>query len=136
MSLPKVSPQPYTHYAHEGLLFSKKYKKEIEYAHQVFVAFFQEGADIGKIEVLRKAAVEAGLDGESFERALRSREFSEEREKILRQNVDEATITAVPTICIGERVLKGLQPKDNIEHALNGAIRDGKTEFCEGDECG
>jgi predicted DsbA family dithiol-disulfide isomerase len=135
MILPEVSPQPHTHLAHEGLLFSKKHKKEKEYAHRVFTSFYQEGRDIGKINVLRNIAEEVGLDGESFEQALVSREFSSEREEYLRQAFEEVQITAVPTMFIGDRVLKGLHPQANIERALRGAVRDEKMEFCEGDEC-
>jgi predicted DsbA family dithiol-disulfide isomerase len=135
MILPEVSPQPHTHLAHEGLLFSKKHKKEKEYAHRVFTSFYQEGKDIGQIGILRSIAEEVGLDGESFEQALVSREFSSEREEYLRQASEEVQITAVPTMFIGDRVLKGLHPQANIERALRGAVRDEKMEFCEGDEC-
>ncbi|MCM3718612.1 DsbA family oxidoreductase [Fictibacillus phosphorivorans] len=133
--LPDVSPQPHTHLAHEGLLYSKKHNKEKEYTHRVFASFFQEGKDIGQINVLREIAEEIGLDGESFEKALVAREFSEAREECLRQAFEEMQITAVPTMFVGERVLKGLHPQPNIERALRGAIRDEKMEFCEGDEC-
>jgi predicted DsbA family dithiol-disulfide isomerase len=135
MILPEVSPQPHTHYAHEGLIFSKKHGKGTEYAHRVFTAFYQEGLDIGKIGILRKIAEEIGLEGESFEKSLKNREYSDEREEYLRRSYEEAQITAVPTMFIGDRVLTGLQPLSNIERALRGAIRDEKMEFCEGDEC-
>jgi len=135
MVLPDVSPQPHTHYAHEGLLFSKRHGKEKEYAHRVFTSFYQEGKNIGQIEVLRKIAEEVGLDREAFEKSLRSREFSKEREEYIRKASEEDEITAVPTMYIGDRVLKGLHPQANIERALRGAIRDEKMEFCEGDEC-
>ncbi|MDR7071897.1 DsbA family oxidoreductase [Fictibacillus barbaricus] len=135
MILPDVTPQPHTHYAHEGLLFSKRQGKEKEYAHRVFARFYQEGQDIGQIEVLRNIAEEVGLDGEAFEKSLRLREFSDEREAYLRKAHEEDGITAVPTLYIGDRVLKGLHPQANIERALRGAIRDEKMEFCEGDEC-
>lgn len=135
MILPKVSPQPHTHLAHEGLLFSKRHNKEKEYAHRVFTSFYQEGKDIGLPAVLRSIAEEIGLDGESFEQALVSREFSSGREEYLHQAYEEVQITAVPTMFIGDRVLKGLHPQANIERALRGAIRDEKMEFCEGDEC-
>ncbi|WNB90717.1 DsbA family protein [Bacillus sp. NEB1478] len=135
MILPDVSPQPHTHYAHEGLLFSKRHGKEKEYAHRVFTSFYQEGKDIGTIEVLRNIAEEVGMDGRAFEESLHSREFRSEREEYLRMASEEGDITAVPTMCIGDRVLKGLHPQANIERALRGAVRDEKMEFCEGDEC-
>lgn len=135
MILPEVSPQPHTHLAHEGLLFSKRHNKEKEYTHRVFTSFYQEGRDIGQIDVLRSIAEEVGLEGDLFEQALVSREFSQEREEYLRQAFEETQITAVPTIFVGDRVLKGLHPQANIERALRGAIRDEKMEFCEGDEC-
>jgi predicted DsbA family dithiol-disulfide isomerase len=135
MILPEVSPQPHTHLAHEGLLFSKRHNKEKEYAHRVFTSFYRDGKDIGQIGVLRNIAEEVGLEGEFFEKALVTREFSNEREEYLRQAYEEVRITAVPTMFIGDRILKGLHPQANIERALRGAIRDEKMEFCEGDEC-
>lgn len=135
MILPDVSPQPHTYYAHEGLLFAKKHQKEKVYAQLVFKSFYQEGKDIGQVAVLREIAEGVGLDGEAFQKALDSREFSKERAEYLRQANEELGITAVPTIFIGDRVLKGLHPQANIERALRGAIRDMKYEFCEGDEC-
>lgn len=85
--------------------------------------------------MLREIAEEVGLDGEIFQQALESREFKMEREMYLQQANEELQIKAVPTIFIGDRVLKGLHPQANIERALRGAIRDAKFEFCEGDEC-
>lgn len=135
MILPDVSPQPHTHLAHEGLLFAKRQGKEKEYSHQVFKAFYQKGKNIGEVSVLRVIAEEVGLDGEIFQQALESRQFKNERELFLKQANEELKIKAVPTIFIGDRVLKGLHPQANIERALRGAIRDTKFEFCEGDEC-
>jgi predicted DsbA family dithiol-disulfide isomerase len=135
MVLPDVSPQPHTHLAHEGLLFAKKHGKEKEYAHRVFTAFFNEGKNIGDIDVLRKAAEKTGLNGESFEEALMTRIYNEERVEYLRKAKEDEHITAVPTVVIGDRVLKGLHPQANFERALRGAIRDEKMEYCDGDEC-
>ena len=135
MILPEVSPQPHTFFAHEGLLFAKRHNKEREYAHLVFKSFYQNGKDIGKIDVLQNIAEEIGLDGKSFQHALESREFKQERERIQKEATEDLNISAVPTIIIGERVLKGLHPQANIERALRGAIRDAKFEFCDGDEC-
>jgi predicted DsbA family dithiol-disulfide isomerase len=135
MILPDVSPQPHTHLAHEGLLFSKRLNKEKEYAQSVFSSFYQEGKDIGQIEVLRNIAEEIGIDGDAFEKSLLSREYKGEREELLQYASEKAGITAVPTFFIGDRVLKGLHPQANIERALRGAIRDEKMEYCDGDEC-
>ena len=52
VSLPTVSPQPYTHFAFEGYQFAKEQEKGEEYSNRVFEAFFKEDKDIGNIDVL------------------------------------------------------------------------------------
>ena len=58
--LPPVSPQPHTHLAWEGFQFAKGHGRASEYNHRVLEAFFVEGLDIGRPDVLARLAGEAG----------------------------------------------------------------------------
>ncbi len=116
--LPLVSPQPHTHLAFEGYQFAKEHGKGNEYNHRVLEAFFVEGQDIGKIEVLTKLAGEVGLDEREFVEALRTRRYREAHRRALRHAYEEVGVTGVPMFVIGDRVLTGLQDRETLEAAF------------------
>lgn len=118
MVLPRVSPQPYTHLAFEGFQYAKEHGKGNAYNHRMFKAFFQEEQDIGKVEVLVKLAGEIGLNEQEFREALDSRKYREAHRKALEHAYHEAHITAVPTIVIGDTVLRGVCSKETLEQAI------------------
>jgi predicted DsbA family dithiol-disulfide isomerase len=120
--LPNVSPQPYTHLAFEGYQYAKEHGKGYEYNGKMFRYFFQQEKDIGNVDVLTKAAEEIGLDGEEFRHSLETRKYKEKHEQAIKHAFEEVQITAVPTIIIGNQVLRGMQTKDRIEKAIEDAI--------------
>ncbi|BCU81194.1 2-hydroxychromene-2-carboxylate isomerase [Polycladomyces abyssicola] len=128
ITLPKVSPQPYTHLAFEGYQYAKEHKKANEYNHRIFTAFFQEEQDIGDIDVLTKLAGEIGLNKEEFKKALETRKYKEAHQKALEHAYHEAHITAVPTFIIGERVLQGLYSQETLEKVINEELQKQQTQ--------
>jgi predicted DsbA family dithiol-disulfide isomerase len=120
IELPKVSPQPYTRLAFEGLEFAKDQGRGDEYNSRVMRAFFQESQDIGDPEVLSRLASEIGLDTNAFRRALESREYASRVEKLLRHG-RELGITGVPLFVIGGQMLSGLQSKEALATAIDRA---------------
>ncbi len=118
MVLPKVSPQPHTHYAFEGYQFAKEHGKGNEYNHRMFTAFFQEELDIGDVEVLTALAGDIGLNETAFREALEARRYKEAHQKALEHAFNEAQITAVPTFVIGDTVLQGARPKEVLEQVI------------------
>lgn len=117
MHLPVVSPQPHTHLAWEGFQFAKERDKGAEYNHRVLVAFFVEGRDIGRPEVLSELAGEVGLDAMEFREALDSRRHREAHRAALR-HARELGITGVPAFEIGGRILVGVQSREALEAAI------------------
>jgi predicted DsbA family dithiol-disulfide isomerase len=113
-----VSPQPYTHLAFEGYQFAKEQGKAKAYNERMLKAFFQEEQDIGAIDVLTKLAVELGLDEAEYRAALESRKYQATHQQALKHAYDDAKISAVPTIIIGNRVLQGLHSKAMIEKVI------------------
>src|SRR5207248_2205224 len=77
IKLPQVSPQPHTHLAFEGYQYAKEHGRGNDYNHRVLKAFFVEGQDIGRSDVLTRLAGEVGLDQQEFEHALRTRKYRE-----------------------------------------------------------
>ena len=107
ITLPSISPQPYTRLAHEGFQFAKRAGKALEYIQRVFRAFFQEDRDIGDLAELTKLAGEIGLDESSFRAALESGEFVEPHKQSLKKAM-EFGINSVPSVFIDGHLLQGV----------------------------
>ncbi len=122
MRLPDVSPQPHTQLAFEGFQYAREHGKATEYNHAVFVAFFQQGRDIGKLDVLAAIAGEIGLDAADFRAAVESGRYRQQHQQALRQ-AQAAQITAVPTIIVGHRRLQGLYPTEAIAAMIDDEMR-------------
>jgi predicted DsbA family dithiol-disulfide isomerase len=121
--LPRVSPQPYTHLAFEGYQYAKEKGKGIEYNDRIFRAFFQEEQDIGDIEVLTTLAGEIGLDEKEYREALETRKYKEAHQKALDHAYNEAKITGVPTLIIGEQKVVGLRSKEALEQIIEEELK-------------
>jgi predicted DsbA family dithiol-disulfide isomerase len=125
INLPPVSPQPHTHRAFEGYQFAKEHGKGNEYNHRVLVAFFVEGQDIGRIDVLTKLAGEVGLNEDAFEAALKNRTYQEAHMRALRHAYEETGVAGVPMFIIGDQVLTGLQDKETLATVIDEELRRG-----------
>lgn len=121
ITLPSVSPQPYSRLAFEGSLFARQHGKLREYNHAVFCAFFQEDKDIGRIDVLREVAEGIGLDGNEFAGALENGVYRDEHAKLLRHAVEEMGIRSVPAAFIGTIPLMGVRRREEYEAVLRPA---------------
>ncbi|PEJ38865.1 DsbA family oxidoreductase [Bacillus pseudomycoides] len=135
MSLPRVSPHPYTHFAFEGYQFAKEHGLENAFHHRVFTAFFQEEQNIEEIDVLTKLAGEVGLPEAEFKEALITRKYKEKHQKAIQHAYDEANILAVPTVMIGDEVIQGLASKEMLERVIDKEIQKGKTNSFDGIQC-
>jgi predicted DsbA family dithiol-disulfide isomerase len=118
ITLPKVSPQPHTHLAFEGYQYAKEHGRVNDYNHRVLKAFFEEGQDIGQIDVLTKLAGELGLNEQGFKEALRARKYRGAHQQALRHAYEEAGVTGVPMFVIGSQVLTGLQSRETLEAGI------------------
>src|SRR5215467_6692762 len=123
IKLPQVSPQPHTHLAFEGYQCAREHGKGNDYNHRVLKAFFVEGQDIGDIGVLTKLAGEVGLDAKEFEAALRTRKYREAHRRALQHAYEEAGVTGVPMVVIGNQVLTGLQDKETLEAVIEEELK-------------
>jgi predicted DsbA family dithiol-disulfide isomerase len=106
--LPDVSPQPYTGLAFEGYQFANEQGKGEAYTHRMFTAFFQQEQNIGDVEVLTKLAVEIGLNGDEFRKALETGRYKAAHQQALQHATQEMGVRAVPTFIIGNKLVRGL----------------------------
>ncbi|WP_455538710.1 DsbA family oxidoreductase [Terrisporobacter sp.] len=118
MEMPNLSPHPYTTLAFEAFHFAKEFGRGKEFNDRVFKALYNEGQDIGDINVLAKLAYEVGLDGELCLEALKTRKFKEVEKQYLNIAYEEG-INSVPTFIIGDLRLEGVHSKQEFEDAIN-----------------
>lgn len=130
--LPPVSPQPHTHLAWEGFQFARERGRGTEYNHRVLEAFFVEGRDVGRPDVLAGLAGEVGLDPAAFRAALDARQYRAAHESALRR-AHALGITGVPAFEVAGRLLVGVQPREALEAAIAAAGPGGPAD---GSVCG
>lgn len=124
ITLPTVSPQPYTRLAFEGYQYAAEHGRAAEYTPRVLRAFFQENQDIGRLDVLVGIAAELGLDEIRFNEALVTGAYTKAHQDALR-TAEAYEIGVVPTIIVGERHrLEGVPAAAQIRKA----VLDAKSE--------
>ena len=121
LTLPTISPQPYTRLAHEGFKFATQEGKALEYNARVFRAFFQEDRDIGDLSELAQLAGEVGLDEPAFRAALESGEFSESHDRSL-QKAMTFGVNSVPSVFIDGKLLQGVYDPTTLHSLLVNGI--------------
>ncbi len=128
--LPPV--QPRSRLAHELTAFARTRNKGVEVHHALFEAFFQEGEDIGKVDVLVQIAANAGLDEDLVRRALTQNTF---RAGVLadEQLAAKLRISGVPSLAIRAfnapieeaLILRGVQPFKTVHGVLEEFVHSG-----------
>ncbi|MFE4976643.1 DsbA family protein [Kitasatospora sp. NPDC056651] len=133
ITLPTVSPQPYTRLAFEGYQYAAEHGRGTEYTPRVLRAFFQENRDIGQVAVLSDIASELGLDSAEFTEALTSGTYTEAHRKALRL-AEAYRVSVAPTIIIGGRHrIEGVPSVAQIRKAVLDAQAESVTQ---GAACG
>ncbi|MCH7521294.1 MAG: DsbA family protein, partial [Candidatus Marinimicrobia bacterium] len=101
--------------------FAKEKGKFKEYHEAVFRAYWQEAKDIGDREQLFSLAAEVGLDLEELEAYLESGKAADRLNQHL-QEVRENGISGVPTFVIGDKMVVGAQPYEQIRSVVKDVL--------------
>lgn len=117
ITLPTISPQPYTHLAFEGAQYAGAHGRAEDYHKAVLRAFFQSNRDIGRPEVLADIAAQVGLDASDFAAALAERRYAENHRAELARSY-AAGVRAVPTVDIGGDRFEGVPDRGALRDAL------------------
>lgn len=97
--------------------FAKSKGKFDAFHESLFKAYFQEGQNIGDIEILRKLAEKSAMDPDEIQEALEKGEFAhhiDENEK----SASNLGISGVPAFSVGDRVVVGAQPYETLKEAV------------------
>ncbi len=93
---------PNTFQAHRLIFHASSHGREKEMVDALFYAYFTEGRDVGKVEVLKEIAAKVGLDPEAVQTMLSSEEGTEEV-RLLEQQAREIGINGVPFFILDSR---------------------------------
>ncbi len=80
-----------------------------KFHNRIFEAYFQEGKDIGDMQLLLQLASKAGLDARSFEATLSKSNY---KARLLGERLEaqQRGVNGVPTFIVGNRLIVGAQP--------------------------
>ena len=111
-------------------------KNHDEIIEKLFDAYFTKNLELSDHKVLKKIAVECGLDENEVEKFLQSEKFSEE----VRKDEYEAAklgIHGVPFFLINEKyALSGAQPTEILKNAVEDALSEENLKNLDGMTCG
>lgn len=113
MKLPPV--QPRSRMAHEAAHWARAVDCFNDYNLAIFRAFFENGENIGKVDVLVRLASELGLDGQALRASLERRDH-EKSFLAETQDAQRYGVRSVPAFVVGGQVfLSGVQPLDRLK---------------------
>ncbi len=107
-----------TRLAHEATEYARDHGKAIEFHKMVFRKVYVEGLDISRWDVLRSAALEAGLDADDMQREVVAGKYTTNVEEQVQQAY-RMGVSGVPTYVINNRyAVVGAQPYEVFKRAL------------------
>ena len=110
--------------AHEGGEFAFEQGRDWEYTRAMFKAYFEDLADIGKVDTVVAVGESAGLDGAALRQALEAGTYREAVAETIRWT-REIGVSGVPTYVFAEKyAVVGAQDYDVFESIIQ---RLGKT---------
>lgn len=124
----RVKSVPNTLDAHRLILHAEASGRHSALAERLFAGFFEEGADIGRTEVLAELAARAGMDEQASREFLASDQGREEvREREAR--IRATGLTGVPSFVLnGSVVVLGAQDAETFLSAVGQAVFPGLPE--------
>ncbi|WMX45710.1 DsbA family oxidoreductase [Streptomyces roseicoloratus] len=135
ITLPTVSPQPYTRLAFEGYQYAAEQGKGAAYTARMFRAFFQEDLDLGQVDVVVRLAEEIGLDGETLRKALDDGTYTAAHQDALREAAAHS-IRSVPTLLVGDTRIEGVPSVPQLRKAiLDAQAAQAEQEAVQGAAC-
>lgn len=123
----KVTTMPNTLKAHQLIAIAPKDVKQL-LVDDLFKAYFEDGKDIGDIDILLEAASQHGMDPQQTRHQLQAKEGLEQVEDDL-EFASQAGVTGVPFFVINQKyALTGAQPAATFLQALEQISAEGTDE--------
>ncbi len=126
ITLHRQAKRPRTGKAHEAVHAARERGLEIELRQRIFAAYWKDGEDIARIDVLTSAAGRAGMEPEEMKIALDIDRFAGDVRADL-ELAQRLRVPGTPTIFLGTgpsaRVVIGAQPAGELIQILHETIR-------------
>lgn len=125
LDLPFAPPGlvPWTRKAHELAAQAREAGVLPQVDPTLYDAYFVDGRDIGRVDVLVEIGVEAGLDPTETKAALDVDRHGASVEEE-RRRAEEVGVRGVPTLVLGDRALEGFHPEGDIRTFLHPGDRE------------
>jgi predicted DsbA family dithiol-disulfide isomerase len=118
----RVERSPNTLKSHQLIVLTPEDKKK-DVVDAIYQAYFEDGRDIGSVEVLLEIAKEVGIAADGLAERLRAKEGLEQVEDDL-EFAREVGITGVPFFIINDKyALTGAQPSITILQAMEQVVQ-------------
>ena len=101
----------------EAAEFAREHGDFDAFHDAVFEAYWAQGKDIGKVEVLKEIATSAGLDAEALATAVEDGRY---REQVMAdyELAQRIGLSGVPAFILGNRAIVGAQPYEVFEQVM------------------
>mgnify|MGYP003113777058 CR=1 FL=1 len=104
--------------AHRLLHFAKSKGKQVEFKEALLKAYFEEGKNIDKMDILKSIGASVGLKEEEIGKVYNSASFTEEVIQDI-QRAQQIGVRGVPFFVFNEKfALSGAQPLDTFKQAI------------------
>ena len=117
----------YTRYALEATEYAKEQGRFDPFHRELYRAYWEDGADLGDLGVIKEAADGCGLDSDELLGRLESRYYEE---PVLDQYQEgrELGIQGIPAFLIGNVLFTGARPYKVFEAVMGKVLEDGAKE--------
>jgi predicted DsbA family dithiol-disulfide isomerase len=118
------SPAPYTDKAFQGMHFVAAHGGDVQaYNSRVFRAHFEQGRDIGNIDVLADIVSDLGVDAYAFNISMKEGRCGDAQQKALRHAYFESGVEEVPTYKLAGLRLSGAVGQETMEKFLSDGLK-------------
>ena len=116
MRPPRVTPN--TLFALEATEYAQQHGKFMEFHHAAYKAYWDDGKDLGQLDVLAEVARSVSLDADEMIECLETHEFSS-RVMGQYQEALQHGIRGIPTFVVGNLMFTGAHPYDIFKSAMS-----------------
>lgn len=120
---PDIRPRPMTYLAFEGAVLAEQAGKRAAWSDRVYRAYWEEGRDIGRIDVLCALAADNGLHADTMRTTLEKRVNAETVRAAMQQTLDTYHPRGVPILFVnGQRIRLKAYTLTEMTDVLRGVI--------------
>jgi predicted DsbA family dithiol-disulfide isomerase len=118
------SPAPYTDKAFQGMHFVAANGGDVQaYNKRVFRAHFEQGLDIGNINVLSNIVSDLGVNANAFNSSMKEEDCSNAQQKALRHAYFESGVEELPTYKLAGLRISGAVGRETMEKFLSDGLK-------------